>query len=59
LLELLHLIVVDGQNRSSVAHITARMPLLLPAHWLCYSDRLSSQGCLCYLSPTSHCCVTV
>jgi len=32
LLELLHIIVVDGQDGSSVAHITPRVSLLFSAH---------------------------
>jgi len=30
--ELLHLIIIDGQDCSSVAHLAARMSLLLPTY---------------------------
>jgi len=40
--ELLHIVIVYGQNSSSVAHIAARMPLLFPTYRLCNCHCISS-----------------
>jgi len=42
--ELLHIVVVYGQDCPSVAHIAARMPVLFSAHWLCNGHCISSKG---------------
>ena len=44
MVEFVHLVVIDGQDGSTVAHLTTRVPLLLPAYRFCYGHRLSSQG---------------